>query len=77
MACMLRIYRTYNLTVGFSKYEFNKKLMSDVTLIRVVSCVTWIQSIYIYIYIYREREREREREKFIGNSCKVVVKAGL
>ena len=51
MACMLRTYKTYNITVGFSKYEFNKKLMSDVTLIRVISGITLIESIYIYIYI--------------------------
>ena len=25
LACMLRIYRTCNSTVGFSKYEFNNK----------------------------------------------------
>ena len=40
LACMLRTYRTYNLMVGFSKYEFNNKLLSDVTLLRVTSGVT-------------------------------------
>ena len=66
MASILRTYKTYNITVGFSKYEFNKKLMSDVTLIRrqlMQGCREgWsINSrptksanalIYIYIYIY-------------------------
>ena len=31
LACMLRPYRTCNLTVGFSKYEFNNKLLGGVT----------------------------------------------
>ena len=29
LACMLRTYRTYNLTVKFSKYEFNNKLLGS------------------------------------------------
>ena len=33
---MLRTYRTCNSTVGFSKYEFNNKLLSGVTLLRVI-----------------------------------------
>ena len=45
---MLRTYRTCNLTMEFSKYEFYKKLLSDITLFRVTLCVTWTQS-YIYI----------------------------
>ena len=51
LACMLRKYRTYNLMVGFSKYEFYNKLLDGVTLVRVTSVITWTQS-YIYIYIY-------------------------
>ena len=31
LACMLITYRTYNSTVGFSKYEFNNKLLDGVT----------------------------------------------
>ena len=31
LACMLRTYRTCNPTVGFSKYEFNNKLLVGVT----------------------------------------------
>ena len=37
---MLRTYRTCNPMVGFSKYEFNNKLLGDVTFFRVTSCVT-------------------------------------
>ena len=35
LACMLRIYRICNSTIEFSKYEFNNKLLSGVTLFRV------------------------------------------
>ena len=41
LARMLRAYRTYNLTVEFSKYEFYNKLMGGVTLFRVTPGVTW------------------------------------
>ena len=40
LACMLRLYRTSNPTVGFSKYEFNNKLLGGVTFFRVMSGVT-------------------------------------
>ena len=40
LACMLRTYRTYNPMVGFSKYEFNNKLLGDVTFFRVTKRVT-------------------------------------
>ena len=43
LACMLRTYRTCNPTVGFSKYEFNNKLLVDVTFSRVTSSLTWTQ----------------------------------
>ena len=43
LACMLGTYRPSNPTVGFSKYEFNNKLLGDVTFLRVTSCVTWTQ----------------------------------
>ena len=48
---MLRIYRTYNSTVGFLKYEFNNKLLGDVILLKVTLSVTWTHLIYIYIYM--------------------------
>ena len=37
---ILITYRTCDPTVGFSKYEFNNKLLSGVTLLRVISGVT-------------------------------------
>ena len=40
LACMLRIYRKYNPTVRFSKYEFNNKLLGGVTFFKVTSGVT-------------------------------------
>ena len=40
MECELRTYRKYNLTVGFSKYILNKKLLNDVTLNNVIG---WVQ----------------------------------
>ena len=49
---MLRTYRIYNTPVRFSKYKFNNKLLSGVTLLIVTSGVTWTQLMYIYIYIY-------------------------
>ena len=38
--------------IGFSKYEFNNKLLSGVTLFRVTLSVTWYLYIYIYIYTH-------------------------
>ena len=35
LACMLRPYKTCNPMVGFSKYEFNNKLLGGVTFFRV------------------------------------------
>ena len=43
LACMLRTYGTYNPMVGFSKYEFNNKLLVGVTFFRVTLGVTWTQ----------------------------------
>ena len=40
---MLRTYRKYNPTVGFSKYEFNNKLLGSVTFFRVTLDVTQTQ----------------------------------
>ena len=48
LACMLRSYRTCNPTVGFSKYEFNNKLLGGVTFFWVTSCVTWTQPYISY-----------------------------
>ena len=41
LTCMLRTYRICNLTVGFSKYEFNNKLLGGVTLFWVIPDITW------------------------------------
>ena len=38
---MLWTYRTCNPTVGFSKYEFNIKLLGLVTFVRVTFGVIW------------------------------------
>ena len=43
LACMLRKYRTCNPTVGFSKYEFNNKLLGLEIFFRVTSDITWTQ----------------------------------
>ena len=43
LANMLRTYITCNPMVGFSKYEFNNKLLVGVTFFRVISGVTWTQ----------------------------------
>ena len=40
LACMLRKYRTYNSMVGFSKYEFNNKLLDGGTFLKVTSGIT-------------------------------------
>ena len=49
LAYILKIYRTYNPMVRFSKYKFNNKLLSGVIMLRVTPGITWK---YIYIYIY-------------------------
>ena len=43
LECMLRPYRKCNLMVGFSKYEFNNKLLGGVTFFRVMLGVTRTQ----------------------------------
>ena len=58
LVCILRTYRTCNSTVGFSKYEFNNKLLGGVTLLRVTPGVPWTQPTHTHthththIYIY-------------------------
>ena len=41
LTCMLRTYRICNLTVGFSKYEFNNKLLRGETFSKFTWGVTW------------------------------------
>ena len=53
LACILRIYRTCNSTVGFLKYEFNNKILGGIILLRVTLGVTWTQpSLSLSLYIY-------------------------
>ena len=40
LARMLKTYKICNPTVGFSKYEFDNKLLVSVTFFRVTSSVT-------------------------------------
>ena len=40
LTCMLRANRKYDPMVGFSKYEFNNKLLVRVTFFKVTSSVT-------------------------------------
>ena len=47
LACMLRLYRTCNPMIRFSKYEFNNKLLSGVTVFRVMPGATGTQP-YIF-----------------------------
>lgn len=47
LVCILRTSKTYKSTMGFSKYEFYKKLLSSVTLLRLTLGIT----LYIYIYM--------------------------
>ena len=39
-----KIYQICNLSIGFSKYEFNYKLLDDITLLKVTLDVTLTQS---------------------------------
>ena len=43
LACKLRTYKKCNPMVGLSKYEYNNKLLGDVTFFRITSGVTWTQ----------------------------------
>ena len=43
LACMLRTYKKYDITVGFSKYEFSNKLLGGVTFLRVMLGITQTQ----------------------------------
>ena len=40
LVSMLKTYRKFNLTMEFLKYEFNNKLLSGVTLLRIIPGVT-------------------------------------
>ena len=57
LAWILRIYRTYNSMVGFSKYEFYNKLLCGVILLRVIPGVTWIQPLLLLLLLLLVRLR--------------------
>ena len=47
---LLRMFRTCNSAVGFSKYEFYNKLLDSVTLLKVTPSVTQIYGVtQIYV----------------------------
>ena len=46
---MLKLYRTCNPMVEFSKYEFNNKLLGGVTFFRIMLGVIWTQP-YISLF---------------------------
>ena len=56
--------------VGFSKYEFNNKLLGDVILLRVTLGVTWTRP-YIYICVC-VCMYEMSLSHIWCNSCKVT-----
>ena len=65
MSRILRAYKTCNSIVRFSKYKFNNKLLSNITVTLLIECnigVSVIEILYIYIYIEREREREYQQK---------------
>ena len=41
--CLLGPYKTCNQTVEFSKYDFNNKLLGDITFFRITLGLTWTQ----------------------------------
>ena len=54
LACILRIY---NSIVGFSKYEFNNKLLCGIILLRVTLGVTWTQPICVCVLLGGKRKK--------------------
>ena len=58
--------------IGFSKYEFNNKLLGGVTLLRVISGVTWTQP-YLYIYIYIYMKKIKKIASNASNACQLWI----
>ena len=56
LAYKLKTYKTCNPTMGFSKYKFNNKLFSSVTLLQVTLGVTLTQPIKNN-YIKKEKRK--------------------
>ena len=49
LACMLRTYRKYDPTVGFSKYEFNNKLLVSVTFNNMLLTAPFSKSVHLIV----------------------------
>ena len=58
LACMLRTYRTCNPTMEFSKYKLINKLLSGVTLLRVISGITLTQLIYTHTHTHTPSSKD-------------------
>ena len=74
---MLSTYRTYNSTVKFLKYKFNKKLLGGVTLLIFYTKCNLNLTHYSYTKCnlnLTERERERERESYALFKAKYINK---
>ena len=52
LAWLLRVYKTCNSTVRFSKYEFHNKLLGGITLFRVILGITWIQHTHTHTHTH-------------------------
>ena len=70
---MLKTYKTYNLTVGFSKYEFYNKLLGGIVLLRVAQSITCIQLIYIYIYEFIQQHMSNIRTEIPGTTIYLFI----
>ena len=53
LACILKTYRKCNPTVDLSKFTSNLKILSGVTLFKIILGVTWTQSIYFTLFVYQ------------------------
>ena len=56
---MLRIYKTYNLSMRFSKYKFYNKLLRDITLLKVIVGGTLSQFKFIYLFIFYRHHQNK------------------
>ena len=54
---MLRTYKTCNSILRFSKYEFNNKLLSNVSVTLLIKC-----NIGVSVFEILEREREYQQK---------------
>ena len=89
LACMLRTYRKCDPTVGFSKYEFNNKLlrgciiwryrwgMCSLALHTLDHLVEWyvMLSYGIFIFIFFMKIR-RSQHAFINPAITIILRMG-